>query len=382
MLLPPLMTRSLLRSSSVRKPSSFEPADVAGAEPAVADRRRGGLGLLPIALHHDVTAHAHLADLAGGQQRTVGIADRQLEHRLRIAHRRQTLAVARVRVVVDDVARQHGDRHRAFALAVDLREVRADHPQGVLDVGQVHRPTAVGDGRQPLGLAGRLATTWSTRRRTMVGAAKNDACRQCAASSTTSAGSKAARGRHHVDTGMHHVGQVVQPATVRQRRRVQHHVADGDALHLAQVAQAGHAQLASSQHHALRPTGGATGVEQPRRVGVTALDGLGDGGCIVAAAQATRHAMTWPRPTAAICASASVSTKARRAPLCCRIQATSRGCSLALIGTAAAPAHQVPHSITRYSGRLAMNRPTRSPGSTPWPCSHAAKRAARSVNSA
>jgi len=48
--------------------------------------------------------------------------------------------MARVALVVDHVARQHGDRHRAFALAVDLREVRADHLQRALDVARYIGP--------------------------------------------------------------------------------------------------------------------------------------------------------------------------------------------------------------------------------------------------
>ncbi len=85
---------------------------------------------------------------------------------------------------------------------------------------------------------------------------------------------EAARGRHHVDAAVHHVGQVVQATPVRQRRGMQHHIAGFDPLHLAEVAQARLAQLPRTEHHALRPAGGAAGVEQPSRVGVAALGGI------------------------------------------------------------------------------------------------------------
>ena len=48
-----------------------ERAHVAGVQPAVLQRRRGGLGVLPVAGHHDVTAADDLADLADGGRRAV-----------------------------------------------------------------------------------------------------------------------------------------------------------------------------------------------------------------------------------------------------------------------------------------------------------------------
>ena len=48
-------------------PVGVEAADVAGVQPAAAQRLGGGLGLVPVAGHDDVAADHHLADLAGGQ---------------------------------------------------------------------------------------------------------------------------------------------------------------------------------------------------------------------------------------------------------------------------------------------------------------------------
>ena len=47
------------------KPSSSMRGDVAGVEPAVADRVGGGLGPVEVALDHDGAAHAQLADGVG-----------------------------------------------------------------------------------------------------------------------------------------------------------------------------------------------------------------------------------------------------------------------------------------------------------------------------
>ena len=41
--------------------------------------------------------------------------------------------------------RQGGDRHWCFALPVDLGQAGTEHGEGVLEVGQVHRRSAIDD---------------------------------------------------------------------------------------------------------------------------------------------------------------------------------------------------------------------------------------------
>src|SRR6185369_14739674 len=47
-------------------------------------------------------------------------------------------------------AAQRGDGHRRLALAVDLHETLPHGGDGIADVGEIHRPTAIDDGAQPL----------------------------------------------------------------------------------------------------------------------------------------------------------------------------------------------------------------------------------------
>jgi hypothetical protein len=64
------------------------------------------------------------------------------------------------------------------------------------------------------------------------------------------------------------------------------------------------------------------------------------------------------------------------------MKAASRGCSLALIGTAHKPACHSPNSTSTYCGQLPMYSTTRLPGATPWRLSSPpARRATRACSS-
>jgi hypothetical protein len=168
----------------------------------------------------------------------------------------------------------------ALALAVDLREMRADHLQCTLDVGHVHRPAAVGDGRQAFGRAAqRVHMVDQAPHHRRRGEERRFAPVRCQRHHFGRV--EPARCRHHVDPAVLHVRQVVQAAAMRQRCRVQHHVARRHGLHLAQVAQARQQQLARTEHHAFGAAGGAAGVEEPRRIGVAALGGQRQRRCVV-----------------------------------------------------------------------------------------------------
>ena len=56
-----------------------EAADVAGVQPAAAQRLGGGLGLVPVAGHHHVAPDQDLADLAGGELAVVVVDDADLD---------------------------------------------------------------------------------------------------------------------------------------------------------------------------------------------------------------------------------------------------------------------------------------------------------------
>ena len=65
-----------------------------------------------------------------------------------------------------------GDRHRAFALAVDLREPRPEAVERLQRVLDIHRRAALDDGADVVGSD--IAAGHSTSRLTMVGAANID----------------------------------------------------------------------------------------------------------------------------------------------------------------------------------------------------------------
>ena len=93
------MIMSLERSLRVRKPSRVEAADVAGVQPAVAQRLGGGLRVVPVAGHHHVAADHDLADLAGRQRAALARRRPHLDAGARDADRAERARGARVRAV-------------------------------------------------------------------------------------------------------------------------------------------------------------------------------------------------------------------------------------------------------------------------------------------
>ena len=190
-----------------------QPANVAGGQPAATDGAGRGLGVAPVASHDQFAAHTDLAHFADRQSLPLRITHRQFDHRLCMPHRGQALPVTRVAGVKDVAARQHSDRHRAFALAVDLRKVRPDHLQRLLDVGQVHGPTAIDDGGQPLRPPALLARDIDQPVH-HGGRGKEGGFLPVRGQRQAFGGIKALAARHHVQTRLQHIGQVVPAAAV------------------------------------------------------------------------------------------------------------------------------------------------------------------------
>jgi len=76
------------------------------------------------------------------------------------------------------------------------------------------------------------------------------------------------------------------------------------------------------------------------------------------------------------------SVKIQRAALSSITNASSRGCSLLLTGTATSPAHQQANSASTYAGWLRDATTTRSPVASPASRSAAAMRATRAASDA
>src|SRR5437588_652961 len=84
------------------------------------------------------TTHDDLAALAGRQRIAAGVDDAYLHRALRDTDRGETHFVIGMPAIGVMRARQCGDGHRAFALAVDLHEPVAEHVERTADVGEIH----------------------------------------------------------------------------------------------------------------------------------------------------------------------------------------------------------------------------------------------------
>ena len=259
------MIRSFERSFSVRKPSLVERAEVAGPEPAVAQRLRGRLRVAPVARHHRVAADDDLAGRADREIAAVAIDDAHFDERLRDADRLDPLRPARIGVVGEVRARERGDRHRRFALAVDLDEARAHRRQRAPDVLAVHRPAAVDDGLEAVArraAGGDVVDEALHHRRRREQAEPADVARERDQLGRI----EAARLGNDVARRARDEGQVVEPGAVRHRRGVDDRVGRIDIVDVDEVARGHRRQVAVRQHHALRPPGRPRGVEEPGEV--------------------------------------------------------------------------------------------------------------------
>ena len=225
------MIRSFERSLSVRKPSRVEHADVAGVQPAVGERRRASppdcsssraspSARAPALRRSSPTGSARSS--ASAMRTSMPICATPTDAEARIVAARDRVG--------DQRAVHRGDRHRRLALAVDLREARAERRERLLAVGDVHRPAAVDDALQAIERALRRSRGAATRRFTIVGAAKKQARSHAPSSATISAGVEAARLGHDVDRAARDVRQQIETRAVRQRRGMQERVARRDRL--------------------------------------------------------------------------------------------------------------------------------------------------------
>jgi hypothetical protein len=166
---------------------------------------------------------------------------------------------------------QHRDGHRAFALPVDLREPRAEPVERLHRILDIHRRAAIDDGADVVALAFRRALDQALHhgrggehRGARPGAQQFEYLRRL----------EAAGFRHDVDAAAHDMRHDVEPGAVAHRGRVQDRIAGRDRIHLGGAGDARGGEHLVREHRALRPPGGAGGVEQPGEiVGVARHDG-------------------------------------------------------------------------------------------------------------
>src|SRR5262249_41056325 len=103
----------------------IERADVAGVQPAAAQGARARLCVAPVAGHDAGATAEDFAGLARRERPVVLVRHHHLDTGKRPPGRGETLAPARMLARGDVLLRQHRDRHRALALAVDLHKARA-----------------------------------------------------------------------------------------------------------------------------------------------------------------------------------------------------------------------------------------------------------------
>ena len=180
---------------------------------------------------------------------------------MRHAHRGDALGPARVRRVGQVLARQRGDGHGAFALAIDLHELLAHGVDGAAQVVHIHGTAAVDDGLEAVHIGTRAAHVLHQpvhhggRRKQRQAAHVRGQLHQLGRIEPAGRG-------HHMARAAQHVGVVVQARAMRHGRGIDHGVA---GLHVVHVGEVGHGhgqQVAVRLHHPLGPPGGARGVEQ------------------------------------------------------------------------------------------------------------------------
>src|SRR6056297_100163 len=162
-------------------------------------------------------------------------------------------------------ARQGGDRHRAFALPVDLNEHRTEGLDRLEDIRKIHRPACVNHAAQPR--AGRAGGAG------MGGQAFDHGRRGEHVQSVVMlrqiedfARLEPARGRADMARAAQHMDHRVEPRAVAHRGGVERGVLGSDLVHIGQIAERHGDQHAVRDAHALGPSGGAGGVEEPGQI--------------------------------------------------------------------------------------------------------------------
>ena len=225
--------------------------------------------------------------------------------------------------VGDVLLRQGRDGHRRLALAVDLRQPRAETVERGERVLDIHRRAAPDQSTDVVGV--RLGRAFDQpldhgrrgeHRHALVRAKQREDLLRL----------EAAGFRHHLHAEPRHMRHDVEAGAVAHRRRMQDGVARRHRIDLGHVGEARGGEHAMRQHRALRPAGGAGGVEQPGEIVAGArhgIDGVGSKQRLVVAAADDDHVL---ERSAARAAPARRRGRARRSR---RARRSDRGCSRA-----------------------------------------------------
>ncbi len=174
-----------------------------------------------------------------------------------------------MRRIKELLARQGRGHHRRLALTVDLYKPRTHQAQRALDVGHVHRGTAVDDGLESS--ASRINT--DLRLLDVINQALDDGGRgkSCQLPQLPTERKQLGRidatgQRHDVARARHQMRNGIQTGTVRHRCSVDDGVSGRNRIDIDKIGQPHRHQIALRDHHALGAAGCAAGVEQPGKV--------------------------------------------------------------------------------------------------------------------
>ena len=283
-----------------------------------------------------------------------------------------------------DAAGQAGDRHRRLALAEELVEARPEQAERLLQVGDVHRPAAVGD-RLQIGEVGAgdlrgVHEPGQHRRR----GEERDA-RMVRGSGRGSRPRRNAAGRSG--------GRLAAGTAARRGRRRATPARRADACRARRACRCRRSSTgwrrAGCGGSASRPSAARWcrryRTARPGRSAVPARD-VAARRRAAASYSAVRVEMmsssvsTVPASGASASARPGVATSSC-APELSAMYSTSRGWSRALAGTAHSPAAQQPNSSSKNSPQFSRLSSTRSPGARPRARNAPPMRATRSISS-
>ena len=230
----------------------IERAEIAGMQPAVAQRGGGRLRILPIARHHHVPATENFSRLSGWQRAVVAIRHDHLDTSKRPAGGGEPRLPTRMGALADVLLGEGGNGHRAFALAINLGQPRSETIECVQRILDIHRRAAPDD-RSNIGrvaLAARLNEPLDHGR-----------CREHRGTGPSIEEAKDLGGFEgagfgdDVDTEPRNVGHDVEARAVAHGCRMHDGIARRDRIDLRGVGMAHDRQHAMGEHRALGPAG-------------------------------------------------------------------------------------------------------------------------------
>ena len=154
---------------------------------------------------------------------------------MRAAHGGQPLAPAGVGTVGNIHTGQRGDRHRAFALPVDLEEYGPEVIHRVENISQIHRPAGIDDAAQPLACFPMRAGV-SCQSLDHGGGGEHVHAAMMAGEIQDFPLVKAARGGADVARTAQHVQQGIEARAVAHRGGVERGVVAAHLIHIRQIA--------------------------------------------------------------------------------------------------------------------------------------------------